>query len=269
MLPRAKKSFGQNFLVDPSVVQKIIEAASIQKGETVLEIGPGTGLLTEALVHAGARVIAVELDHDLITPLQEKFGDKIQLIEGDVLKLDLFPVQDSQFKLIANIPYNITSPIIEKFLAKGPYPTMMILMVQKEVADRILAKPPETSLLSIVCQVYATCSRIAVVKAGAFRPIPKVDSALVKFVLKSSLFGKEGPGLVRDPERVIALAKAGFIAPRKQLHHNLLPYLRRLKFATTAEDIKNIFRSIHLDPRVRAENLTLSDWIKLDKVIHE
>lgn len=252
MLPRAKKSYGQNFLIDQSVVEKIVVAAEIQKGEHVLEIGPGTGALTQALVDAGARVTAIELDHDLIAPLQEKFGDQIELVEGDVLDASLTQqLEDGSFKLIANIPYNITSPIIERFLAHKPRPSVMILMVQKEVADRILAKPGEMSLLSVVCQLYADCSRVTNVKAGAFRPIPKVDSAVVKFQ------GREHG----EVEAVITVAKAGFAARRKQLHHNLVAILP----GKSADDIRGMLISVGLDPKVRAENLSIPDWIRLEQ----
>lgn len=260
MLPHAKKSYGQNFLIDQSVVDKILVAADLKKGESVLEIGPGTGLLTQALVGSKARVVAVELDHDLIEPLVKHFGEKIELIEGDILRIETLPVEDRNYKLIANIPYNITSPIIEKFLTQSPRPSRMILMVQREVADRILAKPPQMSLLSVVCQIYADCTRVVNVKAGSFRPIPKVDSAVVQFDLKQSSHP--------FAERIITLAKVGFISRRKQLHHNLLPYVRRLKPAATTEDVKSLFVSIGHDPRVRAENLTLDDWVRLDKMIH-
>jgi 16S rRNA (adenine1518-N6/adenine1519-N6)-dimethyltransferase len=257
-LPIAKKSFGQNFLIDELVVKKIAIAADIQKGETVLEIGPGTGLLTSALIRYGAKVIAIELDHDFIDPLEEKFGDQIELVEGDVLKLHPLPVQDGAFKLVANIPYNITSPILEKFLAHGPHPTVMILMVQKEVADRIVAEPPQMSLLSVMCQLYAKCSRVLVVKAGSFRPIPKVDSAVVRFELLKP---------IPQAERVIALAKAGFVSRRKQLHHNLLPFARITNPEMDAQKIKTILLDAHLDPKVRAENLTIHDWINLEAMI--
>lgn len=265
MLPKAKKTFGQNFLVDQTAVKKIIDAAEIQKGETVLEIGPGTGILTNALICAGAKVIAVELDHDLVLDLQKKFGDKIKLIEGDVLCLfDASPKKDEKsinfirslkYKLVANIPYNITSSILERFLSKEPRPSRMILMVQKEVADRILAIPPKMSLLSVVCQMYANCSRISIVKSGAFRPIPKVDSAIVRFDIKTSV----------DPsyaEHVIALAKQGFSSKRKQLQNNLSGYSKK-----TSEDIKNILNSIGLNQKIRSENLTLEDWERLFRKI--
>ena len=202
MLPRAKKSYGQNWLVDETVVKKIIQAAEITPGELILEIGPGTGVLTQALVDAGVQVIAVEADPNLIEPLKERFADRIQLIEGDALT---FSLHHFSYKLIANIPYNITSDLLRRFLTQDPKPSRMVLMVQKEVADRIVARPAQMSLLSVMCQLYAVCRRVSVVPAGAFRPVPKVDSAIVQFDL-------EDPSLRWriDPEMVIGLAKFGF-----------------------------------------------------------
>ena len=211
-------------------------------------------MLTEALVAAGAKVVAIELDHDLIVPLTEKFGDAIELIEGDVLSMRSLPVSDRGFKLIANIPYNITSPILEKFLAHGPHPTRMILMVQKEVADRILANPPQMSLLSVVCQLYADCSRVTNVKAGSFRPVPKVDSSVVRFDLHASL----SPPVKGEYEGVIRVAKCGFSSPRKQLQNNLAS-----AFKKEAAEVKEILSSIGLNPQIRAEGLTIQNWIDL------
>ncbi len=257
MLPRAKKRLGQNFLVDQTVVGKILESAQIQSGETVLEIGPGTGVLTRALVDAGARVIAIEADKDLIPGLKNKFGERITLIHGDVLasgldssglKAGLASDNIKNFKLVSNIPYNITSSLLEYFLTRSPGLTRMVLMVQKEVAGRIIAKPPRMSLLSVVCQLYAVCTRVAVVKAGAFRPIPKVDSAIVKL----DLYPMKHPALGNlDPERVIAIAKRGFSSKRKQLKSNLGLW------AVAALEKQKI------DARIRAESLTIEQWIEL------
>lgn len=242
MLPRAKKSYGQNFLVDETVVKKIIAAADIKQGETVFEIGPGTGILTRALVEAGANVIAVEADKELIPRLNKEFGETIRLIHGDVLSK--VRLNGQHYKLVANIPYNITSAVLEKFFTTEHRPTRMVLMVQREVADRITAKPPRMSLLSVVCQLYAHCERVAIVKAGAFRPIPKVDSAIVKLDLYQNVQNI-------NPERVIALAKRGFAAKRKQLKSNL------------GSKIIPVLERMGIDPKIRAEGLTTEQWIEL------
>src|SRR3989339_617072 len=255
MLPRAKKSYGQNWLVDETVVKKIIQAADIKSNDLVLEIGPGTGVLTQALVDAGAQVVAVETDPSLIEPLRQRFGGRIQLIEDDVLT---FPVHrffhHFSYKLIANIPYNITSDLLRHFLTQKPKPSRMILMVQKEVGDRIVARPPQMSLLSVMCQLYAVCRRVSVVPAGAFRPIPKVDSAIVQFDL-------EDPSLRWriDPEMVIGLAKFGFSSRRKQLHGNIAG--SSTKF--TSEQVKKALSLLGLDSRSRAEALNIEQWVQL------
>lgn len=258
MMPRAKKSFGQNWLVDESVVEKIVKASEIVSGETVLEIGPGTGVLTRALLDAGTHVVAVEADETLLKPLREEFGDRIELIHGDILSSEIIlPTQE--YKLIANIPYNITSDILRRFLTKEPKPTRMVLMVQKEVADRITARPPHMSLLSIMCQFYAECRRVTKVPAGAFRPMPKVDSAVVRLDLVDP---QERWGI--DPEQAIRLAKIGFSSKRKQLH-GLLKHLPGLD----SERVKKTLSELNLDPQIRAEALTIENWVELTHKLEE
>ena len=258
MLPKAKKSFSQNFLVDPAAVLKIVTAAELSRGERVLEIGPGTGLLTRELLAAGARVTAVEADRDLIPGLEATFGRRLKLVFGDILKfgpaeLRTLGLREGNYKLVANLPYHITSAILQKFLTAGPRPSRLVLTVQKEVADRLTAKPPQMSLLSVVGQVYAVCRRVAVIKAGAFRPVPKVDSAVVVL----DLAARE---LVADPEGVIALAKLGFAARRKQLHHNL-----KAAGLGEREALQESLCELGLSPLCRAENLTVTDWILLKR----
>jgi 16S rRNA (adenine1518-N6/adenine1519-N6)-dimethyltransferase len=261
--PRAKKHFGQNWLVDETVVKKIINAAEIQAGETVLEVGPGTGVLTQALVDAGARVVAIEADSTLIPALRERFDDSITLIEGDVLST-VYGLPSTPYKLIANIPYNITSDLLRRFLTQDPRPTRMVIMVQREVAERITAVPPDMSLLSVVCQLYTQCRRVTNVPAGAFRPIPKVDSAIVRLDSKhirpdrALCEGEDGP----YPEQVIAIAKLGFASRRKQLHGNLksLP-------GVDAQGIKDALSQLDLPPSARAQELSVDNWIELTHIL--
>lgn len=246
-----KKQFGQNFLKDKGIVQKIIKAAEIVPGETVLEIGPGTGILTEALVAAGARVIAVEADRDLISPLREKFGDTIELVEGDVISLASTVVPRlGAYKLVANIPYNITSKILETFLTSKTPPTRMVLMVQLEVADRIAAAPPDMSLLSVVCQAYADVKKAFNVSRTAFKPSPNVDSAVIRLDLRAD------PAV--DPEKIIRLAKVGFSSRRKQLHRNL-----SASTIASSAAVKDALTQIGLPPEARAETLSVHNWIQL------
>jgi len=242
MLPRAKKSYSQNWLVDKTAIKKIIAAADITPGETVLEIGPGTGILTRALVDAGAKVTAVETDASLIEPLRAEFGDQIELIEADAL---LYTPSAAPYKLVANIPYSITSDILRRYLTIDPAPERMVLLVQKEVANRIVATPPDMSLLSVVCQLYARCSKAGNVPAGAFRPIPAVDSSIVVLDMLGT------SDIEYDPEAIISVAKRGFSARRKQLQKNL------------GSHVKQVLEAIGLNPKIRAQELTPNDWIEL------
>ncbi|MEK7105577.1 MAG: 16S rRNA (adenine(1518)-N(6)/adenine(1519)-N(6))-dimethyltransferase RsmA [Patescibacteria group bacterium] len=243
----AKKSFGQHFLHDMSVVKKIIIAAGIKPGEMVLEVGPGHGVLTTALVDAQAEVIAVEADRDLISELKEKFGNKIELICQDILKFDT--EQLGRYKLVANLPYNIASAVIEKFLSAKRSPTRMVIMVQKEVAERILAKPGEMSVLSVACQLYADIKRVTNVAPGAFNPPPKVDSTVIQMDLKTK---------GEDNEQIIALAKAGFRSRRKQLHKNLAE-----ANIAQPERTKAALQAMNLPETARAQELSIDQWIKL------
>jgi 16S rRNA (adenine1518-N6/adenine1519-N6)-dimethyltransferase len=261
MYPRAKKNYSQNFLKDESVIQKIVEAAEIIEGETVLEIGPGTGVLTSALIDAGAKVVAVEADESLINNLEEVFEGKATIVHSDILsvikneeKQKELGFSEGGYKLVANLPYSITSSILEQFLVHAPRPSKMIVMVQREVADRITAKPGEMSVLSVMCQLYAKCKKVTNVKAGSFVPAPKVDSAVVQFVLREDYS--------YNPEYVISLAKAGFSARRKQLHHNL-----SAGGYGKSEWIKKVLEKMGIDPRVRAQELSPEQWVKLSGLL--
>ena len=173
----AKKSLGQHFLKSERALSSIIESAKISPGETILEIGPGLGVLTEKLLDAGAKVIAVEKDDSLFVFLKEKFGEKINLIHEDILDFDSNDL--GKYKIVANIPYNITGAILEKFLSADNQPESMVLLVQKEVAERIVARNNKESILSISVKAYGDPKYIEKVLAGSFVPAPNVDSAII------------------------------------------------------------------------------------------
>ncbi|MEK7665437.1 MAG: 16S rRNA (adenine(1518)-N(6)/adenine(1519)-N(6))-dimethyltransferase RsmA [Patescibacteria group bacterium] len=257
----AKKSFGQHFLHDKSVIKKIITAAEITPRETILEIGPGHGILTQALVDAGASVIAIEADRDLIPDLKEKFGNRAHLLFGDVLKFSTakllnYPIiKLPNYKLVSNLPYNIASAVLEKFLADEHSPTRMVVMVQREVADRILAKPGDMSVLSVACQLYADVKRVCNVFPGAFHPMPKVDSTVVQLD-RSLRMDKRSVTNRNNVEQVIQLAKLGFVSRRKQLQGNL-----GKKYGT--ERVKMTLCDIGLNDKARAQELSVDQWIEL------
>jgi len=265
----AKKSLGQNFLYDKNIVRKIVASAEVKSGDLVLEIGPGQGILTEALLEAGSRVIAVEMDEDLIEPLKEKFGDRINLFQGDILAAATWnminkiivranghsPLRKS-YSVVANIPYNITSPILETLFRADPKPSRLTLMVQREVADRILAVPPKTSVLSIACQLYAEGKKMMKVSRGSFRPAPKVDSTVIRLDLRSERLG----GL--DPEDILKIVKVGFSSRRKQLHGNLSG-----AGICSSDKTREILKKLGLSEKARAENLSVGDWVEFCRAV--
>ncbi|MFH1089812.1 MAG: 16S rRNA (adenine(1518)-N(6)/adenine(1519)-N(6))-dimethyltransferase RsmA [Candidatus Uhrbacteria bacterium] len=264
---KTKKSLGQNFLYDKNIVRKIVESAEVKSDDLVLEIGPGQGILTEALLGVGARVIAVETDEDLIEPLKEKFGDKINLIQGDILAATTWnsineiivrangysPLRKS-YSVVANIPYNITSPILETLFRAEPKPSRLTLMVQREVADRILAGPPDTSVLSIACQLYSEGKKMMKVSRGSFRPAPKVDSTVIRLDLRLKQLGNV------DPEEVLKIVKVGFSSRRKQLHGNL-----EKVGICSSEKTREILKKLGLSEKARAENLSVEAWVEFCK----
>lgn len=182
----AKKSLGQNFLQSEKALAEIISAGEIVKGETVLEAGPGQGALTWKLLECGANVIAVEKDHDLIPLLSIQFEKQIRsgqlkLVEGDILEFipSEHNLKKGEYKIIANIPYYITGIFIRHFLEHAAHPSGMVLLVQKEVAERIVSRDEKESMLSLSVKAYGSPKYIATVPAGAFRPAPKIDSAII------------------------------------------------------------------------------------------
>ena len=176
---KASKGLGQNFLIDKNILNKILEAADLKSDDTVLEVGPGLGTLTQELAKKAKRVIAVEKDETMIEILKETLAEykNVEVINEDILKYDL---QIADYKLVANIPYYLTSPLIRKFLESKNPPKEIVLMMQKEVAQRICAKPGDMSLLAVSVQFYADAKIISIVSKNCFYPAPKIDSAIIK-----------------------------------------------------------------------------------------
>lgn len=257
------KRLGQNFLVSEGVLKKIVESADLRKTDVVLEVGPGFGVLTAELAREAAKVIAVEKDKKMVRALKDNLAEwgieNVSAMEGDILKLNALELiknhspRTTRHKLIANIPYYITSPIIRKFLEKEEVkPELIVLLVQKEVARRICAKA-KMNLLAISVQFFGNPKIEFYVPAGAFYPKPKVDSAVIKI----APFGKPPLPKERIPD-FFALVKAGFASPRKQLAANLTRY-----FKTPREKIEEIFASLGFGLKIRAENLSVNDWLAL------
>lgn len=252
MLMKAKKSLGQNFLKSEPALNTIVETGEITEDDVVLEIGPGMGALTEKILETGAKVIAVEKDIDLIPVLKEKFsrfGDRFELIEGDVMEFDSKSLRE--YKLVANIPYYLTGGIIRKFLSDDNQPELAVLLVQKEVAKRIIDE--KGSLLSISVKAYCDPKYIKTVPAGSFVPVPKVDSAIIKF----SNISKDNFDVKEHEDLFFEILHAGFAHKRKKLVGNLKEVIE--KYDLTKSDLVNILTN----ENIRAEELSLEEWISL------
>ncbi|MEI6400382.1 MAG: rRNA adenine dimethyltransferase family protein [bacterium] len=297
---KAKKSLGQNFLKSEKAVRQIVEAGELKKTDTVLEIGPGTGILTESLLKTGAKVVAIEKDRELIPLLREKFSKELEnkqllLIEGDILEIPIknamlewscffkgtpyFSGEKSArarlpasagplkkqtiektsdvitYKLIANIPYYITGAIVRKFLEEVVQPSKIVVLVQKEVAERAVARDEKGSLLSISIKAFGEPKLVDVVKAGSFVPAPKVDSA----ILSISNISRSNFKNTKEEKAFFELIHLGFGHKRKTLAHNLK------EGGIQSEVIARMFEESKIPSNIRAEDLHIKEWLALSR----
>ncbi|TSC94998.1 MAG: hypothetical protein CEN87_10 [Parcubacteria group bacterium Licking1014_1] len=277
------KRMGQNFLVNKNVLEKIIKTADLKPDDIVLEVGPGIGTLTQELAKTAGKIITVEKDRKMVEILNETLNENInnscakkstiidfltqlknvEIINSDILKISNFKFQISNYKVVANLPYYIASPVIRKFLETKTPPEIMVLMLQKEVAQRICAKPPKMSLLAVSVQFYAKPEIISYVSKNCFWPSPKVDSAIIKITPASFRRGPTSIQLDRgraSNQLFFDIVKAGFSQPRKQLINNLSKTLKLDKKKTNDWLLKNKINSTQ-----RAETLSIEDWQNLTK----
>ena len=258
---RPKKSLGQNFIFDQAVLDRIVAAGDVSPQDTVLEIGPGAGSLTRRLAETAARVVAVELDDRLIPVLQHTLAEysNVTVVQGDILTVQL-PTSKLQtpntYKVVANIPYYLTSALIRHLLEADARPSLMVLTVQREVAERICAAPPDMSLLAVSVQFYGRPRLMGQIPARAFHPAPDVDSAIVRI----DLFDQ--PPLVgAEADKFFRLAKAGLGQKRKQLKNAL-----KAGLGLRGEGAVSLLNAAGIDPMRRAETLTMEEWMKLFKM---
>jgi 16S rRNA (adenine1518-N6/adenine1519-N6)-dimethyltransferase len=253
---RPNKAFGQNFLVDRSVLLRIVEAAEIHTGDQVLELGAGTGVLTRELAKHARRVVAVELERHMLSLLAETTRNftNVEIIERNLLYVDPAEVFGSKpYKLVANLPYYITAPAFRHFLESANPPRLLVVMVQYEVAQRIVAEPGDLSLLGVSIQFYGKPKIIEHVPARAFYPAPKVDSAILRVDLKD-----EVPLTRKQRDGFFRLVQAGFSERRKQLHNSLAHGLHRKN-----AEVQAWLLAANIDPSRRAETLSIEDWLRL------
>jgi 16S rRNA (adenine1518-N6/adenine1519-N6)-dimethyltransferase len=263
---KARKGLGQHFLVDGEVLQVITSAAELAPHDLVVEVGPGLGILTKELAQRASRVIAIELDDRLASLLKQTLAsfNNVTIINEDVLKIepvDLLKGQkvSSPYKVVANLPYYITSPVLRHFLEASAKPQMMIVMIQKEVAEAIASQPGEMSLLSVSVQFYGEPKIISYVPAQCFYPVPEVDSA----ILRIDLYPQPAVAVASE-SGFFELVRAGFTAPRKQLTNSLAQGLGRAK-----AEVLPLLERAEIASQRRAETLTLEEWAQLWRVFEE
>jgi 16S rRNA (adenine1518-N6/adenine1519-N6)-dimethyltransferase len=265
---KARKGLGQHFLIDSEVLEVILAAAELAPGDTVIEVGPGLGVLTRELAKQAGWIIAIELDNELAAILKKTLAplDNVVILNEDILGTDpkallqeqrpSFPPVISPYKVVANLPYYITSPVLRHFLEASVKPEMMIVMVQKEVAEAIVAEPGKRSVLSISVQFYGEPSIVSYVPARSFYPVPEVDSA----ILRIDVYPQPAVA-VTDEKSFFELVRAGFTASRKQAANSLAQGLGLPKAEVLA-----LMERAGIAPQRRAETFTLEEWAQLWRV---
>jgi 16S rRNA (adenine1518-N6/adenine1519-N6)-dimethyltransferase len=248
-----KKSLGQHWLYDLDVLDAIVDSAAVKKHDEILEIGPGLGTLTDVLVKRGARILALEFDQDLISKLKKKFSntEQVNIEHGDVRSFN-FSIMSKEYKIVANIPYYLTSNLIRSISETDNPPQIAVLLIQKEVAERICASPGQMGILSVTAQFYFECSLGIEVPAELFTPPPKVDSQVVVLTHRmNKLFNV-------DEQKYFNLVKAGFSEKRKTLNNSLSGGLNKSK-----DEVKKLLYKADISPTARAQELSLSQWYDL------
>ena len=253
---KPRRGLSQSFLTDVGVTRQIASAAGLTTDDEVLEIGPGLGILTQELARRARRVIAFELDRDLAAVLPTLVPENVQIVQGDALKLDPADFFSGPYKLVANLPYQITSPVLARFLSIEPAPSVLVLMLQREVAERIAAPPGDLSYLAVLVQSVARSRIVRLVPPGAFHPRPKVESAVVKLErLDTSLVPRE------QRDDFLALVRAGFGQPRKHLVNSLDQGFAQAGVSDWSRaEIRELLERAGIDVGRRPQELTLAEW---------
>lgn len=249
------KKYGQNYLIDPEPIEEMVAAAEIKKDNTVVEVGPGFGVLTLALAEKAKKVLSFEIEKKLEPYWQEQVAQQknIEIVWGNILyEFKGEGLKAGQYKVVANLPYQITSHVIRKFLEMENNPEMLVLMVQKEVAERICASAGEMSVLALSVQYYGEPEIVTQVPRSCFWPMPAVDSAVIKITINSKQRN------VNEAGRFFRIAKAGFASRRKMLVKNLGSIIDK-------KVLRSVFQELGIDEKVRAQELSVEQWVQLSK----
>jgi len=257
---RPRKRLGQTFLIDPVALQRIVDAAELDGRDAVVEVGAGVGNLTRLLAGRAAHVVAVEVDDQLVELLREQVADlpNVTVLHGDVLSVSDFGFPHLGYVVVGNLPYYITSAVLRHFLEGRPRPSRLIVTVQREVAQRVVAEPDDMSLLAVSVQFYGRPQIVARIPAGAFYPVPQVDSAVLRIAVYPAPRLALGPGV--EERDFFHVVRAGFSQKRKTLRNSLSAGLRR-----STDEVEAALHRAGVDPRRRAETLSLEEWTELVK----
>ena len=247
-----RKRFGQHFLTDPNILGRIVDFSRVGPSDTVVEIGPGRGALTKTIAERVRRVVAVEIDRDLVERLRAYVPPNVQVVERDALETDLAEVSPEPYHLLGNLPYNIATPLLERFVDARTHILSATVMIQKEVADRILARPGnrDYSPLSIGIQYYAEVERGFRVLPGAFTPRPKVDSAVIRLTWRDN---------VADATALMEFVRKAFTSRRKKLVNNLMTIYGN----KNRNQLADTLNAVGVDPDARPEDLSVDEYVKL------
>jgi 16S rRNA (adenine1518-N6/adenine1519-N6)-dimethyltransferase len=261
-----KKRLGQNFLSDPAAMEQIVAAADLTPAETVVEVGAGTGTLTRALAQRAGRVLAIELDEGLVDVLRARLADlpHVQIVHGDILRLSVSrlsdpPLCDRGFAVVGNLPYYITSAVLRRFLEKAPRPSRMVVTVQREVAERVVAVPGDMSLLAVSVQFYGQPRIVARIPPAAFYPPPDVESAVLRIDVAA-----EPPVVVQNERAFFRAVRAGFGQKRKTLRNSLSAGL-----GLDTSIVEQALRAAGIEPSRRAESLGLEEWARATQALSD
>ncbi len=257
---RPKDYLGQNFLVDEVALGKIVEAADLKSTDTVLEVGPGLGVLSSELAPRVGKLIAVEKDRSIIPILKKhlKRFDNAEIYQEDILRFHAAKFISGDYKVVANIPYYLTSKLLQHFLELESSPTLLVLMVQKEVGERVIAPAGELSILGISVQIYADAEIIHHVPKQSFWPVPKVDSVILKITPRNKY------PEITDKKIFFRLIKLAFSGKRKQIHNTLTNGLKLPK-----DKIFQMLEKAGIEPTTRPQDVEIGDWIKLYQIISQ
>ncbi len=267
--PRAKKSFGQNFLIDERVIDRIIAAVDVREGETIVEIGAGRGALTNHLVERNCRLIAIEFDRELVSWLREEFGAQTNftLIEADALVMDFCTAIQpaNKARVVANLPYNISTAILQRLIEHRKCITEMILMLQREVVERIMAPPCSSArgYLSVLVEAYCEVEKLFDVAPTAFRPVPKVWSTVARLCVRPAVSFE-----LKDETLLWRTVSAGFAQRRKTIFNNLRSAPPEMALRIEAKGgSSRVLEAARIDAQRRAETLSLDEWKRLARAI--